>query len=44
MYTLYKYLKLRYFLLFIWYKYWLALSITLFLHWIVIRVVWEIIK
>ena len=44
MYTLYKYLKLRYFLLFIWYKYWLALSITLFLQWVVIRVVWEIIK
>ena len=44
LFVLYKYMNFRYFFMYLWGKYWLALSITLFLYWLVAKIVWEILK
>jgi hypothetical protein len=44
LFILYRYMKFRYFIVYLWGKYWLALSITLFLYWLMVKIAWEIIK
>ena len=39
-----KHMKFCYFFIYLWGKYWLSLSITLFLYWLMAKIIWEISK